>query len=407
MKVALIQPPSEFLISQSVHPPLGLMYISSALKAKGVETVLCDLGLGDEIPEADVHCVTGTTPQLGAMLRIIADLYADQKLVIAGGPHATCDPQPLLDAGASVVVQGEGEDAIFDALKLVLNAATPDYIYNSHVIRAPRIKDLDALPFPDRSRAREYHYEIMDHKGNKHAATTMITARGCPNRCSFCSKAVWGNAVRLRSAANVLAELRQLKDLGWDAVHLFDDTICVSKRRLLKICVGIRQLGLAAWRAFVRADEMSPELFQAMADANCAEVGIGVESGSQRILDAVHKSETVEQQKAAIKWAKAAGLRCKTFVILGLPGEDWSTIQETIDFLAATEPDDIDASVLSIMSGSAIHADPSSFGLQVLGAPVAYKGKPNEYACAHRTASLSPEQILAARAFVEARFKKG
>lgn len=398
MRVALIQPPSEFLISQSVHPNLGLMYISSALKAKGIETVLCDLGLGDEIPEADVFAVTGTTPQLGAMLRIIADLYADQKRIVVGGCAATLDPQVFLDAGAGVVVRGEGELALPDLLS--------HWPAEPTIVRAPHIMDLNALPFPDRSQAWRYHYYITDRQGGKHTATTLMTARGCPFRCGFCSHAIWGNLYRARSAENVLAELRELKEAGWDSFHAFDDTLTIQPGRLKQICHGLRPLGMT-WRCFIRSDGVTPEILDAMTGAGCVEVGIGLESGSQKVLAAIDKGETVEQQRQAILAAKRAGLRTKCFVILGLPGEDWSTIQETIDFLRDTQPDDIDAAVLSVLPGSPIHADPARYGIELLPGPVThYKGKPHEYACGHRTSALSPEQILTARAFIEAQFKR-
>lgn len=398
MNIALVNPPSSFLIDQAVHPPLGLWYLGAVLKRSGYNVQYADMGLGDSLPkDADVYGVTGTTPQLSHVKSVIGEIKTRGKPVVAGGPHATVLPASMIVAGATAVVQGEGEEALLRVLEI------PDLkaVVN---ITARRIVDLDALPFPDRSQCRRYRYWITDRVGRKHEATTIISSRGCPNRCAFCSHAVWGKLYRERSADNVLAELRELKSLGYDAVHFFDDSLCINKRRLKALCEGIKRLGMW-WRCFVRADQVTPEILEAMSEAGCVEVGLGVESGSQKVLAAINKGETVAQQQEAIGWAQKAGIRVKAFLIVGLPGEDWESIDSTQRLLQSSCPDDIDVSVLQLMPGSPLYENPQAFGLTVTDGPMWYKGRKGEYVCNHRTQRLSSDDLLVARDYLESRFK--
>jgi len=349
--------------------------------------------------DADLYGITGTTPQLDSMERTINFLTMQGKVVMGGGPHATVCPNELLNMGASFVVQGEGEYILRDM------AHNPFANYPNQVFRAPRIEDLDSLPFPDREQVSRYTYYIPDRHGNKHGATTMITSRGCSHHCSFCSHAVWGKFYRERSAENVLGEVRHIKDLGYDAVHFFDDSMCINTKRLLAICDGIKQLGMI-WRCFVRADQVTPRILKAMANAGCVEIGIGIESGSQKVLDAIHKGETVEMQAIAIEWARYAGIRSKAFVIIGLPGEDWQSVDDTIAFLKQTRPDELDVTTLQIMPGSPIYGDPTTFGITRNQMATWYKGRRGEYVVNHRTEALDADDLLVARDYIDARFRK-
>jgi radical SAM superfamily enzyme YgiQ (UPF0313 family) len=289
------------------------------------------------------------------------------------------------------VIRGEGEHALNELLAGTLPPRK--------VIDAPRITNLDALPFPDRSQAHRYHYGVAGIP-----ATTAITSRGCPHHCAFCSHGVWKQRYTARSAENVIAEAREIRDMGYRAIHYFDDSLAINRKRLLAICEGLGALDVT-WRAFVRADQMTPDVLITMGRNGCAEIGLGVESGSQRVLDAIHKGETVEEQGLAIHWARAAGIRVKAFVIVGLPGETWQTIDETADFLDTMRPDDVDITVLQIMPGAPIAADPQRYDLTPEGGPSWYKGRRGEYAAHHRTEALTADDLVLARDYLEARFK--
>jgi hypothetical protein len=136
------------------------------------------------------------------------------------------------------------------------------------------ITDLDALANPDRTEARRYHYAITDRRGVAREATTAITSRGCPHGCAFCSHGLWQRRYIARSAAHVVAEAQDLRDLGYDAVHYYDDSLAIQPERLRAICEGLGALGMT-WRAFVRADQMTLAVALAMAHGGCVEIGLG------------------------------------------------------------------------------------------------------------------------------------
>jgi anaerobic magnesium-protoporphyrin IX monomethyl ester cyclase len=354
-------------------PPLGLFYLVSVLKQCGIKAQICDLGLGEELPGGNLY-ITGTTPQEKEILALQSDSYT-----VLGGPHASIDHENLKDK-FSLVVRGEAEKVI----EFIVRNKPKGFIH------AKRIVDLDSLPFPDRTTAHKYDYRIDGKK-----ATTAISSRGCTGRCSFCSRAVMGRGVYLRSAENVVAELREIKELGFEAVMFYDDTIAIEKFRLRQICHGLLKLGLT-WRCFVRADQVNQEILNVMGQCGCHEILIGVESGSQKILDNIRKGETVEQNRRAILMMREAGIRSKASIIVGLPGESWETIEETRRFIEETQPDETDICILSVYKGTDIWKNPDKYELTFTESTW-YKGRNGEYLCNVRTPYMTEQEILQAR----------
>jgi anaerobic magnesium-protoporphyrin IX monomethyl ester cyclase len=371
--ITFVNPKSPFLEDQGVMPPLGIMHLVSALKAKGIDARIVDMGLGDEVPDGDIF-ITGTTPQATEILKLKRDAYT-----VVGGPHASIDPSALHN-DFSLVVTGEAEEIIEE---IVTNKPRG-------IIHAKRVRALDSLPFPDRSIADRYHYEI----GGKNA-TTMISSRGCNGKCSFCCKAVMDKGIFLRTAENVLAEVREIKLLGYDAAMFYDDTIAINRKRIEAICTGLEKMDFI-FRCFVRADQVDEELFNRMSQAGCYEVLIGVESGSQQLLNVINKQETVEQLKNAIFWAKKNGIRVKALMMVGLPGESWETVELSRQFLKETEPDALDVTILTVYKGTDIYKNPDKYNISFRDASW-YKGRSDEYFSTVSTPSMSENDIVKAR----------
>jgi anaerobic magnesium-protoporphyrin IX monomethyl ester cyclase len=354
-------------------PPLGTFYLVAVLKRKGIKAQIIDLGLGEELPEGNLY-ITGTTPQESEILALQRDSYT-----VLGGPHASIDHENLKDK-FSLVVKGEGENVI----EFIVRKKPKGFIHTK------RISDLDALPFPDRSTAWKYDYRIDGKR-----ATTAITSRGCTGKCSFCSKAVLGRGVYLRSAEDVVAELSIIKAMGFEAVMFYDDTIAINKERLRQICHGLLKLGLT-WRCFVRADQVNQEILNVMGSCGCHEILIGVESGSQKILDGIRKQETVDDNRQAVLMMRKAGIRSKVSVIVGLPGESWETVEETRKFIEETQPDELDVGILQVYKGTDIWKNPQNYEL-TFSEPAFYKGRPGEYKCTVRTPYMTEKEIVSAR----------
>ena len=319
---------------------MGIMYLVATLKRAGIAAQVVDEGLGDEVPEGDIY-VTATATQKQRAMELGGGRYS-----AIGGPLATTDES--VSAAFSLCVCGEGEQSIVDIVKRKPTGT----------LRLPRIRDLDSIPFPDRATAWRYSYTIAGKK-----AAAMITSRGCTGRCSFCCRAVFGGGTYLKSSGNVLDEARDLKALGFGSIQFYDDSVAISKRRLLEISEGLGRLGML-WRCMLRSDQVSQDLLKAMAAGGCVEAIFGIESGSQRVLDNIRKHETVSQQRDAVLWTKAAGIRVKESVIIGLPGEDWESVAETAKFVRETSPDFLDAIILSVYKGSDICSNPSKYDVK-------------------------------------------
>lgn len=377
MRITLINPSSQFMISQAVMPPLGLWYIADSLKMYDV--TICDLGRGDTILAADVYGVTGASVNAPQIKEIVSRL---EGFKIAGGPHATACPEDMLEMGFDAVVCGEGDEVI----QQIVEERVTGIIY------APRIKDLNPY-FPDRRNSYRYHYEI-----DGILATTMITSRGCPHNCGFCSKEVYGRLRVPRSTESVLYEVNSVMYQGYKAIMFYDDTFMTGRKRLIELCEAFRDKGLV-WRCLARADDADEDILRLMKESGCREIGVGVESGSQKIISSINKHETVEQQRQCIYLAHKVGLRVKAFMIVGLPGESAETVEETDQFLAETKPDALDVSILAVYPGSDIYNHPEKYDV-TFGPPTHFKGKDGAYVCNVSTSQMTSQEIMQAHDYL-------
>jgi len=387
------------LIDPLVFPPLGILYLSSVLKQRGYEVEVIDLGGGGKLPDirADIIGITSTNAQYQEALRIRDELkHRDpNSWVILGGPRATCDPDSCINDGFDQVVVGEGEGAIVRIAEGCLY----------RIMREPPIEDLNEIPFPDRDaiNIHRYHYSL-----DGMPATNIISSRGCPYACAFCCK-TWGRGFRLRSSENVLQEARLLKDkYHFEGLQFYDDEMLLNRKRDLEIFRGLRDLGMI-FRCFTRANLVDDKMARAMSRCGCREVLIGVESGSDRILDSIRKGTTRELNKRAIGLLRGYGIRVKAAFIVGLPGESWDTIKETESFIEECQADEYDFSILQVFPLSAIYENPSAFDVKFeRGSGSFFKGKPGHYSeiSPISTSHMTFEEIVSARDELERKYKK-
>jgi len=381
MEVCLIRCPSPFLIDDKVFPPLGIMAVGTGLKAQGHKVLITD-----DIPTGfNYYGVGPSTPEYPNAKRILQIIKQDnpRAKVIIGGPHATLKTDECLKDGFDRVVRGDGETAnILVGGPVVVGVERP----------------LDDYPIIDRSLVdiKSYRYFLKDE-----LTTTVVTSRGCPYKCAFCCKNYV--SVRLRSADSVIAEIRNLHDdFGYTALMFFDDIFILDRQRVEAICRVLKELGII-WRCFVRADlvvKHGRSLLQTMADAGCVEVGMGIESGSDKILSIINKGETVKTIKAAIKMLHEENIRVKGFFIIGLPGETRDTLDETQRFVEEMYLDDKDFTIFQPYAGTPIWNHRESFDIQwdnLTYDNMFYKGKPGEYKSFVWTSELSQEDIVKAR----------
>jgi anaerobic magnesium-protoporphyrin IX monomethyl ester cyclase len=362
-KISLVNPPPlKGVYRHQLYLPIGLGYLAAVLEEDGYDVTVIDCPAQEmDLKQLktklasinpDVIGITSMTPTIqSALLSASAAKGAcPDAMVVLGGPHATFMDEQVLneEAAVDVVVRGEGEETLLELAKTASNPKSLNNIQgitfrnNGHTVRTPTrpfIKNLDELPRPAYK-----HFPLEKYRLFGRRMLPIMTSRGCPSQCSFCTTArMFGKAFRARSPKNIVDELEWLRDVhGADAFSFYDDTFTLDKKRALKICEEIRsrEIGLP-WDCQTRVSVVSEEILRQMREANCQQVFFGVESGCQKILDAVHKGTTVEQNEKAIRLAKAAGLFVSISVMVGYPGETKEMLQETVDLIRRAEPDDV------------------------------------------------------------------
>lgn len=407
-EITLINPDSPFLMDPKVMPPLGLLYIAASLKESGVKVYFRDLAgipssrfgldsmgnllrLRPRLPDTEFYGITATTPQFPdaiAILKAIKDFYPESKVCI-GGPHATLRPGECLQAGFDYVIEGEGERAI-------------NYVFHLQkgVLRHD-VEDINALPFPDRTLVKDYSYMIDGVR-----STTMMTSRGnCPYKCAFCSKS-WIHPIRFRSPENVRRELEEVKGLDYGGVMFYDDELFVNRERDMKICASLKALGLK-WRCFTRANLVDEEVAEVAAESGCKEMLIGIESGSDTILENIHKGTTVKQNMQAIIILSNSGIRVKAAMIVGLPGESEKTLTETWEFCDTLKPliAEFDFTTLVPYPGSPIYEKPEEYDIHFDKKDVYTPYKGGAWKSIVSTSNLSKEDITMWREKFHRKFK--
>jgi radical SAM superfamily enzyme YgiQ (UPF0313 family) len=367
MRVALVYPYAKRTHHQC-SAPLALLYLATALRAKGVEAEVLDLdgypdglaGLVDDLVRRAPGLVgfplfseLAFQERLRDVLPAVRERLPRARIVI-GGPHPTACPEETLRdyPEADYVLRGEAELTLVELVQqLSGNAARPAapglaYRQNGGTVllpAAPPPQDLDALPIPDRTLLWDnYRRRIYWRMGRGAPADLIITSRGCPFRCRFCFKVE--ESYRTRGAANVVGELEYLARLGITTVDIEDDLFTAKRPRCLEICRSIRDAGLRLdlkVRSHVRS--VDEELLAEMKRAGVRAVVFGIESGSDRMLAAMNKKATAADNLRAIRLVKRAGLMCYADVFVGFPGETRETLAETRRFLARARPTAVQA----------------------------------------------------------------
>lgn len=432
MKVCLIQPPSVYLLGTGkTMPPLGILYLASWLRKHHHEPEIIDLA---GVPDWKAHLlaeskkiagagwigITCTTPQYFDAIKIHKFLKSQNIRipVIVGGIHLTSvahvNEMDFLEDGFSSYVIGEG----FNAVTKICDDIEDGYLKKMYA--EPILKDVNVLPFAARDLIdiRSYDYHLGDIK-----TTTFYSQWGCAYNCSYCESPLSGSGVvRAMIPQRIQNEVRHIRDTyGIYGQMFFDDEMNLSKSRMLGICAKLRELGDIVWRGFVVTAKFDEELAKACKESGCYEIASGIESGSETILRNIRKPATRDINRRFIKTAKRARLRVKAFLIVGLPGESWSTIKETDKFLSQCQtegyaPDDIDVSVLQVYKGAPIYQNPGDVVFKRDWSDKSYyKSGPLQLEAGAdeavdliqvTTAQMNERDLVAARNYLESKYKQ-
>jgi len=331
---------------------LGLGYLASILRCCGYQPQLLDCTFLSRKEahqrareaKADVVGIYSMVSMLQESLNFARIMRDHCDLLVAGGPLPSCAPDTFLD-DFDLVVMGEGEKTVLEIVRayeggLAFNSIKGlKYRNKGAALQTQRRElqiDLDNIPFPARDLFPNQKY--IDHwkKRFGYSTTTVITTRGCPFACEFCSNAVFGITYRERSPNNVLDEVEQALALGYDRIHFADDVFTLNRRRVMEICQEILARGIEfEWECLGRVDSIDKATSEAMKKAGCDRIFFGIESGDESILRLMSKMVSLHQARRAVEAAKAAGLKTGAFFILCYPGETDETVLRTIKFAAS------------------------------------------------------------------------
>jgi radical SAM superfamily enzyme YgiQ (UPF0313 family) len=380
MRVLLIQPPSRQQAQEEVVvPPLGLAYLASGVERDGHEVRIIDAfaegmswdDFAEEIKraKADLIGMGGLTPTIDNALRTIKICRPYAQYIVMGGPHLSVHKQeffrdcPELDFG----IMGEGEESFSQLVKRLAEGSDPGDIpglIGPEKFNPPGkfINDLDVIPFPARHLLPNPLYRYALWPGKK--VTTMITSRGCPYRCIFCDKSIFGSKWRARSAKNVLDEMEQIvKILRIPSIIIYDDLFTLDKQRVQEICQGILERGLRfEWKCEGRVDQVDEETLRWMKKAGCSLIAYGVESGNEIGLDYLQKGITLPQIRRAFELTRKVGIRPMAYFILGIPVETFEEGLRTIELAKELNPDYAQFSILSPYRGTKLHEEAKAKG---------------------------------------------
>jgi len=351
-------------------PPLGIAYLGAMLENDGFTVSLldCNLSNGDstarQIEQADVVGISA--PSIFANDALDLARYAKQsgKTVIVGGPHATISPSFFLEHDCvDFVIRGEGEYTLLELLNEIERDGDCEKVRGVsckreekivHSPDRPPIEDLDSVPFPARHLLDMKAYLRRWRKNTGTTFVTMITSRGCPYSCIFCSKEIFGRAYRTRSARNVIDEVQLLvNDYAPDFILFNDDVFALDGRRVFEICNEMIERKIRVdWGCESRVDNIEPGMLRSMRKAGCRRIAFGVESGSQRVLDFLNKKMTVEQIRSATRLAKRAGIEVTYYVIIGTPCETQEDIELTRKLVSDEKPDYLSVSFFTPLPGT-------------------------------------------------------
>ncbi|HDT13990.1 MAG TPA: radical SAM protein [Candidatus Aminicenantes bacterium] len=366
-KIVLIEPkaPNLHIFSQFPLPRLGTLILGTMMKARGweVDVFVEDFRTidFDALAAADlvgISTITSTAPRAYA----IADKARAMGItVLMGGPHVTYLTEEALDH-ADFVVRGEGEAALpafIDARESGAGYAdVPNLSFKDgsgaivHNPMAPRVSDLDRIPFPDFSLLRP------DAKGLKHMSSIpVLTSRGCPFDCSFCSvTGMFGRKYRFRSTANIIEELR-LYDGRKTLIFFYDDNFAADPERTRDLCEAmIREKLRLKWTTQVRADvARDPSLVGLMKEAGCHTVYIGFESANPDALADMKKKQTVEEIARAVKVFRRHRIHIHGMFVLGFDQDDWRTVRKTVRWAKRARLTSTQFLILTPLPGSAFY----------------------------------------------------
>ena len=406
MKILLIDPPFyRFIGYYNRYFPLGLAYLAAVLRKEGHKVLVYDADcnvnpskmdftrLEDSYPyylkslkdnghpvwqemrerirdfEPDLVGITVWTTFAASAFKIasLCKGYDNNLPVVMGGPHVSIKYDEVLKICPDVdfLIRGEGEESFVELsraldpggkeLSAIGHKVSPikgiSYRWNGEIVHNPErdfIQDLDSIPFPARNlllNKNSYNSEDMG---------LLMTSRGCPYKCSYCATSIWKRKVRYRSVDNIIKEIKLVIDIyRTTQFTLKDDSFTVNRKRVIEFCDRlIKEKIRINWDCNTRVNLVNEELLRKMKKAGCNSIKVGIETGSERILELMNKKITFNQCRKAANLFKKIGIHWTGYFMMGLPSETKEDVYQTLKFMKELKPDYASFSVYEPFPGT-------------------------------------------------------
>jgi anaerobic magnesium-protoporphyrin IX monomethyl ester cyclase len=360
----------------SYHFPIYQAYTLAVLELEGFDVAAIDCSVsGMDVKEfvravksqaPDLVVLEISTPTFDLDMATAAALKEKSALPIAlVGTHASIYHREIVSGYSSIdfVVRGEYEYTVLDLAAALREGRDIETVQgltfrrNGEVVvnpDRPRVENLDSIPFPARD-----HFEWRKYHEPTYFALpwiTMITSRGCPYRCAFCSwpQTMYGHRYRVRSAKNVVDEMEHcVEKYGPGEIFFDDDTFTIGKTRVMEICREIRDRDLrVVWSCMGRTDTVDDEMLADMFNAGCRKIKFGVETGSKRIMATIQKGLDLDKVATAFQIARSVGMEVHGTFMIGLPGETRDTVRETVELACSIPMDSVQFSIATPFPGT-------------------------------------------------------
>ena len=354
MRILLVLPPNIGRYIVATVPHAGLAFLAAILESKSHKVEIHDMriystneSLFKKIEDFKPEMIGISTASIGykmayEILKAVKGMYPKIPVIMGGSYASTVHSKILQDTNADYVVYGEGEHAFLDLADGMKPKDVRGLIWRDkeEIVMNPPPKffhDLDSLPYADYSK---FELDKMLEK-----RIPLVTSRGCPNRCTFCSiQLVMGYPFRARSPENVLKEIKYWYDKGYDTFEFSDDNFTFNMPRAEKICDLIVESGMKIKMIFgngLRADRVNEALLTKLKHAGTVWIGYGLETSDEAGLELMKKDLHVDQLSKAVAYTKKLGIECQIHFIIGSPGATYETFKKDLDFADEAAPDQV------------------------------------------------------------------
>jgi radical SAM superfamily enzyme YgiQ (UPF0313 family) len=354
-----------------IMPSLGLMYLSASLRRAGYSVRHIDhtflerrevLEQIERLRPAVIGIYCMITMQDEALS--LAAQVRGKALTVVGGPYPSGEPETFVDSFDLVAV-GEGEETIVGIMEHLGDGRFEEVhglVFKrdgGHVVKTePRVrsKDMSQLPLPYRGDVPNAEYIAYWRRHWKDATTPLMSTRGCPFRCDFCHKSVFGDLFSARPVESVVAEMREIADLGYDHIWMSDDLFTLNYKRTFQLAQAIEEAHLPlTWECLSRVTHVDRPLFDQMHRAGCKRIFFGIESGDENVLKEMKKGITPDQARAAVEACVGAGIKAAGFFMVGYLGETTDSLIRSINFSSSLPLDYVSYTIAYPLPGTGFY----------------------------------------------------